>query len=320
MKKILMLLLALLFTISLFGCASQKVVFQGKVESQEKQASQIKEVSQAVVDQKQIDENEKKAVTGLVEDFGRKLQMVSLLSPKDLAVKSMQENYGGLVSPELLAKWQSDPQNAPGRMVSSPWPDRIEVLSAEKSPEGTYDVKGEIIEITSVEKEKGGFAAKRPISLVVKKIEDRWLIDAVTLGAYEEAGSVVYEDTQYGFSFTLPASWKGYKIITDKWEGLALNGQEGEKIVETGPVINIRHPEWTSQNPRQDIPIMVFTLSQWNSLQKDEFHIGAAPIAPSELGRNSGYVFALPARYNFAFPTGYEEVEKILATNPLQPK
>ena len=43
-------------------------------------------------------------------------------------------------------------------------------------------------------------------------------------------------------------------------------------------------------------------------------------MGPKELGRNSKYVFALPARYNFAFPTGFEEVEDILAGNPLQPK
>jgi hypothetical protein len=53
-------------------------------------------------------------------------------------------------------------------------------------------------------------------------------------------------------------------------------------------------------------------------MQKDEFHIGAAPINPSELGRNATYVFALPARYNYAFPTGYEEVDEILKGNPLR--
>ena len=46
---------------------------------------------------------------------------------------------------------------------------------------------------------------------------------------------------------------------------------------------------------------------------------GAAPINPSELGRNKRYVFALPPRYNFAFPTGYEEVEEILEGKPLEP-
>ena len=130
-----------------------------------------------------------------------------------------------------------------------------------------------------------------------------------------ESNSVVYKNTEYGFNFTLPVSWQGYSIINGKWEG---NDVKSGKLTETGPMISIRHPQWTSQNPRQDIPIIVFTINQWNLLQQETFHIGAAPIGPSELGRNGAYVFALPARYNFAFPTGFEEVEKILEDHPLK--
>ncbi|MBN7773618.1 PsbP-related protein [Clostridium aminobutyricum] len=130
---------------------------------------------------------------------------------------------------------------------------------------------------------------------------------------------LIYKNTEYGFDFTLPDSWKGYTIITDEWEGFSLQESEEQKVTETGPLISIRHPEWSSENPRQDIPIMVFTLSQWDNLQKDEFHIGAAPINPSEIARNTKYVFALPARYNFAFPAGYEEVEDIMNSKPLNP-
>jgi hypothetical protein len=133
----------------------------------------------------------------------------------------------------------------------------------------------------------------------------------------EVPNKIVYQESQYGFNFSLPLSWEGYTILSEKWEGLSLHDSEGEKVIETGPMIIIRHPEWSSENQRQDIPIMIFTLSQWDSLQKEEFHIGAAPIGPSELGRNNQYVFALPARYNFAFPTGYEEVEEILKSKPL---
>lgn len=111
--------------------------------------------------------------------------------------------------------------------------------------------------------------------------------------------------------------WEGYTIVLKKWEGLAVDEQAGEKVVESGPEISIRHPEWTTQSPRQDIPIMIFTLSQWSSLQKEDFHIGAAPVGPTELGRDSRYVFALPARYNYAFPAGYEELEKIISRNPI---
>lgn len=134
-----------------------------------------------------------------------------------------------------------------------------------------------------------------------------------------DADSIIYKNTSYGFNFSLPQNWKGYTIVNSQWEGLATGDAQEAAIVETGPLISIRHPQWAADNPRQDIPIMVFTTSQWNSLQENEFHIGAAPIGPKELGSNAKYVFALPARYNFAFPTGYEEVEEILENNPLQP-
>jgi hypothetical protein len=138
-------------------------------------------------------------------------------------------------------------------------------------------------------------------------------------GVREQATPVVYRNTDYGFTFSLPGSWKGYKTLTDKWEGASLEESHQGEVTETGPIITIRHPKWTSSNPRQDIPIMVFTISQWDALQKEQFHIGAAPIGPSELGRNAKFVFALPARYNFAFLTGYEEVEDIIKSDPLTP-
>ena len=299
MKKILQCILIILAAISLFGCTND--------------GTKIKESPQ------ETEEGNKKAVVSLVKDFGQKLQMISLQAPKDIISESMEKLYGDLVSPELLAKWQNDPQNAPGRVVSSPWPDRIEISAVEKLLENSYEVKGEIIEITSEEKAKGGFAGKRPVTMMVKRFENRWLIDEVALGAYEEISSVVYKNTQYGFNFSLPKSWEGYTIETDQWKGLAIGDSQGEKVIETGPIIGIRHPEWTAKNPRQDIPIMIFTLAQWDSLQQEKFHIGAAPMGPKELGRNPRYVFALPARYNYAFLTGYEEVETILRGKPLQP-
>jgi hypothetical protein len=131
----------------------------------------------------------------------------------------------------------------------------------------------------------------------------------------DDSKSMVYENTKYGFRFKLPASWKGYSIVTSQWEGTALTGGS---VVETGPILSIRDPKWTAKTPRQDIPIMVFTLNQWNLLQQEVFHIGAAPLNPSELGRNNYYVFALPARYNYSFPAGYKEVETILSNHPLQ--
>jgi len=141
------------------------------------------------------------------------------------------------------------------------------------------------------------------------------------------SGSIVYDNSQYGFRFVLPSSWEKFSVIAEYWEGLSTGGQAGKqtgeqagnRAAETGPVLNIRHPLWTEHNPRQDIPIMIFTIEQWNSLNKGEFHVGAAPVGPKEINRSSGYVFALPARYNYAFPAGFEEVEEILDNNPLTP-
>ncbi|MEI6101075.1 MAG: hypothetical protein WCP73_04475 [Eubacteriales bacterium] len=130
---------------------------------------------------------------------------------------------------------------------------------------------------------------------------------------------LLYQNAEYGFSFSLPSSWKGYTIVDLKWEGSSLDNKCQNQVSQTGPELKIRHPKWTTQNPREDIPIMIFTLAQWTDLQADKFHIGAAPINPTELARNSTYVFALPARYNFDALTGYEEVADILKTNPLHP-
>lgn len=126
---------------------------------------------------------------------------------------------------------------------------------------------------------------------------------------------ILYENKEYGFTFTLPKSWSDYQIVSDTWEGIS----EQTKTNEHGPILSIRHPQWSEEKPRQDIPILVFTLTQWSSLEKGDFHIGAAPVGPTILGQNNEYVFALPARYNFAFLEGYEEVETILANHPLQP-
>ncbi len=260
---------------------------------------------------------DQEAISQLVEDFGKSLKNVSLLASKDAVVKSIRENYADFVSPALLAQWQSDPENALGRITSSPWPERIDIIEAKKLSDTKYQVKGEIIEMTSVEMASGGYAAKRSVVLVVEKIDKNWLITAAKLDAYEQASPTVYQNKQYGFSFQLPESWTGYAVISDQWKGFGVD-TSSDIPVETGSLLSIRHPQWTLDDPWQDIPIMVFTMSQWNALQRHEYSVGAAPIGPTELGRNSQYVIALPARYNFAFPTGYEEVEEILANDPLQ--
>lgn len=123
-----------------------------------------------------------------------------------------------------------------------------------------------------------------------------------------------YKNSEYGFIINMPTKWKGFSTSTSKWIGNSLSGSI-EKPFTSGSLISIHNPSWIGENSYQDIPIMIFTIKQWEMQMQGKFYIGAAPIGPSELGRNAKYVFALPARYNYAFPPGYEEVEKILEAN-----
>jgi len=127
---------------------------------------------------------------------------------------------------------------------------------------------------------------------------------------------VEYQNTELGFNFSLPSSWEGFSILTSIWEGFS-SDDSGDEIVPQGPMISIVHPKSTAQQPRQDIPILVFTIEQWDQLQREEWHISAAPFGPGELGRNSHYVFAIPPRYNYAYLEGWEEVEQILQGDSL---
>jgi hypothetical protein len=138
------------------------------------------------------------------------------------------------------------------------------------------------------------------------------LVDTI----YPSATAIDYRNTQYGFRVSLPASRKGYSIATDQWQGNT-GGEQGDVLADQHPLISIRHPLWASATPRQAIPIMIFKLAPWDSLRRDAFHIGAAPIGPGELGRNPRYVFALSARNNYAFPAGWEEAQKMLDGKPL---
>jgi hypothetical protein len=130
---------------------------------------------------------------------------------------------------------------------------------------------------------------------------------------------IVYKNRQYGFLFYMPEDWRGYTVVESQWQGFLTDGTQGGEPAFTGPIVTIRDPRWTEDQPRQDIPIMVFTPGEWSMVQDEKLSVSAAPIPPTELGRNNKYVFALPARYNFAFLPGWEEVESILAGKPLVP-
>lgn len=119
----------------------------------------------------------------------------------------------------------------------------------------------------------------------------------------------LYTNNTYGFTVTLPTTWKGYTVTeTTK------DSQDG-KYYE----VHVVHPQSTKENPRMDVPVLVIPIAIWNMWYppadpESGHHPFAAPIAATERGRNSEYVFATAPRYNFSFAPGWEEVEEIVKT------
>lgn len=126
--------------------------------------------------------------------------------------------------------------------------------------------------------------------------------------------TIAYKNTQYGFSLTMPESWKGYRVLWSEWEGNVFADDGAVTRTFRGPQLKIRHPNWNEVNPREDMPIMIFTVSQWN----EHPVVSAAPLDPAELGRNDRYVFAVPPRWDYDFAEGWEEAQKILVSGSLR--
>jgi len=120
------------------------------------------------------DVSEEAQIKDLVFNFGKRLQNVPLLAPD--AAQEIKIQYSEFLSPSLLEMWMNDVSKAPGRMVSSPWPDRIEITNLSKEGSDKYEVTGNVIEVTSVEVVNGGAANKIPVRMVVQKVQGSWYI------------------------------------------------------------------------------------------------------------------------------------------------
>jgi hypothetical protein len=106
---------------------------------------------------------------------------------------------------------------------------------------------------------------------------------------------MVYRNNVYGFTLSLPKSWKAYKTIVERREReVTDDATDADRKNKSYVVITIRHPLWRKADRRQDIPIMVFTRTQWPLVEKWKLIFTAAPFPPSVLGQNRKYVFALP--------------------------
>lgn len=124
-----------------------------------------------------------------------------------------------------------------------------------------------------------------------------------------------YHNAQYDFTFFLPADWRGYSVLVQQWEG-SISSDTADKatVPEHGPALVFRHPQWNSSAPRQDIPILVFTRSQWDADKQGKFFYGAGGIE-TEVAHNAKHVFAVHSRFNWGELKGWEEAGKIVERN-----
>lgn len=106
----------------------------------------------------------------VVKEFGRRMKDVPTTAAVDIAAAAIRRAYGSLVEQSLLDSWTASPAKAPGRAVSSPWPDRIEVTSSSRTPDETL-VTGVVVEVTST-----GEARRIPVELRLRQIDGAWVI------------------------------------------------------------------------------------------------------------------------------------------------
>jgi hypothetical protein len=119
-----------------------------------------------------------------IVEFGTHLKNVSLLSTSTLS-EQLNSEYGAYLSADLLLAWQRNPSLALGRNVSSPWPDRIEVVRVSPSGDNMVTVEGNVIEITNADTPLAP-AAVYPVTLTVTQVNGEWRITEVQKGAYSE--------------------------------------------------------------------------------------------------------------------------------------
>jgi hypothetical protein len=115
------------------------------------------------------------AARAAVQGFGAQLQKVAPLAAN--ASSTIAVDYGPYVAPALLAAWEADPSDAPGRTISNPLPNRIEVVSMTPQSSG-YIVQAAIILAASNTAAHSGNADFTPVMLQVVPEGGKWLIAA----------------------------------------------------------------------------------------------------------------------------------------------
>lgn len=169
---------------------------------------------------------ESDAIRALVSAFGGAMKEVSLSDPNREA--SMRAAYGAYVAPELLAQWATG-SDAPGRSVSSPWPERINIVDIVHTG-GNYVVHGNVIEAASTPSATSAPVAVYPLTLTLEKRGESWMIVAAEKGAYSE---LPHEQAVIGLWECLPHIQKSGPQTTECAFGIAIERSDGHMAVDT---------------------------------------------------------------------------------------
>lgn len=148
-------------------------------------------------------------VRAVAERLGESLKEVPLLAPDSIVIAAIREAYGTLVTPTLLERWVDEPSTAPGRDVSSPWPETIEVDSLVAAGEDVCRVYAEVVYATSADSGAREGVFREPVTLEVTR--GGWKISAfeVRPNRSEDAAistAAAAESSQGGAAESSPAA------------------------------------------------------------------------------------------------------------------
>jgi hypothetical protein len=127
------------------------------------------------------------AIYEVVGEFGARLKDVEITASNQNVITAVDFNLKLLITNRLYQELVQNMSKIPGRYVSSPWPERIEIASVQRLDSGSYTVNGSQILMTSDALAHGGNAGETPITLTLKKVNGTWLIDDVTGGTQPKA-------------------------------------------------------------------------------------------------------------------------------------
>jgi len=122
------------------------------------------------------------AIYQVVGEFGARLKDVDLSTPKQDILTAVDFNLRQLITSRLYEEFVQDTSRIPGRYVSSPWPERIQIDSVQRLDSGSYTVNGNQIMMDSDALAHGGNVGRTLITLTLKKVNGTWLIDDVVGG------------------------------------------------------------------------------------------------------------------------------------------